>query len=63
MKENHMFSRELVTVFTQVSSNPNINLNPKFVFKGKGTITEVAVADNVRHQWSESGYYRLEHML
>ena len=50
-------------MFTQVSSNSNINLNPEFEFKGKGTRTKVAVTDNIHYQWSESGSYRLEHML
>ena len=29
VKENHMLSPERVTVFMQVLSNPNINLNPE----------------------------------
>ena len=43
VKENYMLSRERVTVFTQVSSDPKINLPPEFLFKGKGTRTKVAV--------------------
>ena len=58
-----MLSRERVTVFTQVSSQENIKLDPEFVFKGKETRTKVAVADNVNYQCSVSGSYRLEQML
>ena len=29
-KENHCFSRECVTVFTQISSNANVKLQPEF---------------------------------
>ena len=32
-----MLSRERVTVFTQVSSDPKIELTPEVIFKGKGT--------------------------
>ena len=58
-----MLSRERIAVFTQVSSQENIKLDPKFVFKGKGTQTKVAVADSVNYQRSVSGTYRLEQML
>ena len=37
VKENYMFSRERVTCFTQIYSDPKIKLKPEFVFKGKGT--------------------------
>ena len=63
VKENYMLSRKRITVFTQVSSQENIKLDPKFVFKGKGTQTKVAVADSVNYQRSVSGSYRLEQML
>ena len=36
VKENHHLSREHVTVFTQIASNENIQIVPKFVFKGTG---------------------------
>ena len=58
-----MLSRERVTVFTQVSSNKNIKLNPEFVFRGKGTRTKVAAPDSVNYYWSVSGSYRLDQML
>ena len=61
-KENHNLSREHVTVFTQVSSSPEIDLKSELVFKGKGARTKVAV-DNVKYQWSPTGSYRIEHML
>jgi hypothetical protein len=63
VKENYMLSRERTTVFTQVSNQENIKLNPEFVFKGKGTRTKVAVPETVKYQWSESGSYRINHML
>ena len=63
IKEKYMLSRERVTVFTQVSSNKNIKLNPEFVFRGKGTRTKVAAPDSVNYYWSVSGSYRLDQML
>ena len=60
VKENHKLSRERVTVFTQVTSVSNIDLQPEFIFKGKGVRAKVAV-NNVNYQWSPSGSYRLEH--
>ena len=62
IRENHNLLRERVTVFTQVSSASTINLQPEFVFKGKGERAKVAV-DNVNYQWPPSGSYRLEHIL
>ena len=41
VKENYNLSCERVAVFTQVSSSSNNNLNPEFVFKGKGTRTKL----------------------
>ena len=61
-KENHKLSRERVTVFTLVTSVSNINLQPKFIFKGKGVRAKVAV-NNVNYQRPPSGSYRLEHMI
>ena len=55
VKENHMLSRERVTVFTQVTNKESIKLDPEFVFKGKGTRTKVSVPDSVKYQWSPSG--------
>ena len=37
VKENYMLSRERVTCFTQLCSDPKVKLKPEFVFKGKGT--------------------------
>ena len=36
VKENYMLSRERVTCFTQVCSDPKIIIKPEFVFRGKG---------------------------
>ena len=37
VKENYMLSRERVTCFTQLCSDPKIDLKPEFAFKGKDT--------------------------
>ena len=58
-----MLSCERATVFTQVSCQENINLNPEFVFKGKGTRTKVSVPDTAKYQSSASGSYRIDQML
>ena len=63
VKENCMLSRQTVTLFTLISSDPVIKLLPEFVCKGKGTRAKVNAPDCVKCQWSESGPYRLEHML
>ena len=36
VKENYMLSRERITCFTTVCSDPKIKIKPEFVFKGKG---------------------------
>ena len=58
-----MLSRERVTVFTQISRNKNIKLNPEFIFKGKGIQNKVAALDSVDYHWSISEFYRLDQML
>ena len=63
VKENYSLTRERATVYTQVSSEPTMNLFPEFIFKGKGTCTKLNAPDGVKVQWSDSGSYRLEHML
>ena len=62
VKENHMLSRERVTVFTQVSSDSKF-YTPEFVFKGKGTRTKINVEEDIKFQWSPSGSYRLDQLL
>ena len=37
VKENYMLSRERVTCFTLLCSDPKMDLKPEFVFKGKDT--------------------------
>ena len=39
VKENYMLSRERVTYFIQLCSNPKVGLKPEFIFKGKGSRT------------------------
>ena len=62
VKENRMYSRERVSVFTQVSSDSKF-YTPEFVFKGKGTRTKINVEENIKFQWSPSGSYRLDQLL
>ena len=63
VKENYNLSRERVTVFTQVSSDPDLTLKPEFVFKGKGTKTSLYPPDGIKYNWALKGLYRLEQML
>ena len=60
VKENYMLSRKGAMVFTQVSSQEKIKLNPEFVFKGIGTQTTVSVPDTLKYQWSAGGSYRID---
>ena len=63
VKENHMLSRERVTVMTTISSSNSVQPPLEFVFKGKGTRTKLNPPDRVTFQWAEKGSYRVEHMV
>ena len=63
VKENYSLSRERVTVFTQVSSDPKVLVNPEFLFKGKGTRTVLNPPPRISFQLAPKGSYHLEHML
>ena len=63
VKENYMLSRERVTCFTQLCSDPKIELKPEFVFKGKGTRTHLTPPKGVHYQWAPKGSYRIEQIL
>ena len=65
VKENYMLSRERVTVFTQVSSEKEVNLKPEFVSKAKGvgTRTHLHPPEGIKFQWAPKGSYRIEQML
>ena len=63
VKENYMLSRERVTCFTQLCSDPKIELKPEFVFKGKGTRTHLTPAKGAHYQWAPKGSYRIEQIL
>ena len=63
VKENYNLSRERVTVFTQVFSNPDLTLKPEFVFKGKGTRTSLHPPDGRKYNWAPKSLYCLEQML
>ena len=63
VKENYSLSRERVTVFTQVSSDPKVLVSPEFVFKGKGTHTVLNPPPGIKFQWALKCSYRLKHIL
>ena len=63
VKENYNLFRERVTVFTQVSSDPDLTLKPEFVFKGKGTRTSLHPPDCIKYNWAPKRSYRLEKIL
>ena len=64
VKENNHLSRERVTVFTQLSSDPKIKLLPEFVFKGTGKRPpQVDAPAGIKYQWASKGSYRLEQLL
>ena len=63
VKENYMLSRERVTCFTQLCSDPKVDLKSEFVFKGKGTRTNLTPPDGVNYQWAPKGSYRIEQIL
>ena len=60
LKENYRFSRERVTCFTQLCSDPKTELKSEFVFKGKGTRTHLTLPKGVHYQWAPKGSYRIE---
>ena len=49
VKESYNLSRERVTVYTQVSSDPDLTLKPDFIFKGKGTKTSLHPPDGIKY--------------
>ena len=58
-----MLSREGVTCFTQLCSDPKVDLKPEFVFKGKGTRRHLTPPEGVNYQWAPKGSYRIEQIL
>ena len=60
VKENYILSREKVTCFTELCSDPKIELKPEFGFKGKGTRTHFTPPKGVHYQWAPQGSYRIE---
>ena len=63
VKDNYTLSRESVTAFTQVSSDPSTVVRPEFVFKGKGIRTHLSPPDGIKYYWAPKGSYRLGQML
>ena len=50
-------SRERVTMFTQVCSNPNLTLQPEFVSKRKGTRTTLHPPEGIKYNCAPKGSY------
>ena len=63
IQENYHLSRERVTVFTQLCSDPRVTLKLEFVFKGKRTRTELHPSEGIKFNWAPKGSYRLEQIL
>ena len=63
VKENYMLSRERVTCCTQLCSDAKIELKPEFVFKSKGTRTNLTPPKSVHYQWAPKESYRIEQIL
>ena len=63
VKENYMLSRERVAVFTQVSSEKEVNFMLEFVFKGVVTRTHLHPPEGIKFRWAPKGSYRIEQML
>ena len=63
VKENYMLWRERVTCFTQLCSDPKIELKPEFVFKGKCTQTRLTPPKDVHYQWAPKVSYQVEEIL
>ena len=55
-----MLSRERVTCFTQLCSEPNLTLLPEFIFKGKGSATHLVCTEGVNYEWAAKGSYLIE---
>ena len=55
VKENYNLFRERVTIFTQVSSDPDLTLKPEFVFKRKGTRTSLHPPDGIKYNCASKG--------
>ena len=63
VKESYMHSRERMTVMTFMCSD-GVPMMPEFVFKGLGIRVKIPkIPPGVHIQWSESGSYRLKHVL
>ena len=58
-----MLSTERVTCFTQLFSDPKVDLKPEFVFKGKVSRTHLTLPEGVNYQWAPKGSYRIEQIL
>ena len=58
-----MLSRERVTCFTQLCSDPKVQLKPEFVFKGKGTRTHLMPPQGAHFRWAPKGSYRIDQIL
>ena len=62
-KERYLDNRSRSTVMTHVSSDPEMYIEPQFVFKGKGIRAKVNPPEGILAQWAEKGSYRLPQLL
>lgn len=60
VKENYMLSKERVTCFTQLCSDPQVKLQSEFMFKGKGTQTHLQPPTGVNYQLALKGSYSIK---
>ena len=56
IKENHLLSRERVTVFMQIATDGVVDLHPEFVFKRTGLRPlKLTTPSNIHYQWAPKG--------
>ena len=63
VKENYILSTERVICLTQFYSDLKIELRLEFVFKGKGTRTQLTPLKGVHYQQAPKGSHRTEQIL
>ena len=62
-KVKYMLSRERVTCFVQLWSNPKGDLKPELLIESKGTQTHLTPPEGVNYQSVPKGSYRIEQIL
>ena len=63
--ENYMLSRERVTYYGQIASDPALQtkLKEEFCFKGVGSRTKLSPPDGVAFHWTQKGSVRKETLV